>query len=105
MADGARDRIEITLESRIAAVSAADWDALANPPGARRDPFVSHAFLSALEDSRCVGEDTGWAPQIGIDLRVVIFGFEQNARYPDAPPVPLLLPPVAPPPPQAMGKA
>ena len=28
------------------------------------------------------------APQIGVNLRVVIFGFRENARYPDAPPVP-----------------
>jgi peptide deformylase len=28
------------------------------------------------------------APQIGVDLQVVIFGFKQNQRYPDAPPVP-----------------
>ena len=28
------------------------------------------------------------APQIGVDLRLVIFGYERNARYPDAPPVP-----------------
>ncbi|MBC7489834.1 MAG: peptide deformylase [Glaciimonas sp.] len=28
------------------------------------------------------------APQIGINLRVVIFGFKKNARYPDAEPVP-----------------
>lgn len=28
------------------------------------------------------------APQIGVDLRVVIFGFARNERYPDAPPVP-----------------
>lgn len=28
------------------------------------------------------------APQIGVNLQVVIFGFGQNARYPDAPPVP-----------------
>ena len=29
------------------------------------------------------------APQIGEDLQLVIFGFERNERYPDAPPVPL----------------
>ena len=29
------------------------------------------------------------APQIGVDLQVVIFGFASNQRYPDAPPVPL----------------
>ena len=28
------------------------------------------------------------APQIGVDLQVVIFGFDRNERYPDAPPVP-----------------
>ena len=28
------------------------------------------------------------APQIGVDLQVVIFGFERNTRYPDAPQVP-----------------
>lgn len=28
------------------------------------------------------------APQIGINLQIVIYGFKQNARYPDAPPVP-----------------
>lgn len=36
------------------------------------------------------------APQIGVDLQLVIFGFERNERYPDAPPVPttVLLNPV-----------
>ena len=28
------------------------------------------------------------APQIGVDLQLVIFGFERSDRYPDAPPVP-----------------
>ena len=28
------------------------------------------------------------APQIGVDLALVIFGFRQSQRYPDAPPVP-----------------
>jgi peptide deformylase len=28
------------------------------------------------------------APQIGVNLQLVIFGFKQNQRYPDAPPVP-----------------
>jgi peptide deformylase len=28
------------------------------------------------------------APQIGVDLRLVIFGFRNNPRYPDAPTVP-----------------
>ena len=28
------------------------------------------------------------APQIGVNLQLVIYGFQQNARYPDAPEVP-----------------
>jgi peptide deformylase len=28
------------------------------------------------------------APQIGVDLQLVIFGFDTSERYPDAPPVP-----------------
>jgi peptide deformylase len=28
------------------------------------------------------------APQIGVDLQLVIFGFDASERYPDAPPVP-----------------
>ena len=28
------------------------------------------------------------APQIGVDLQLVIFGFARNERYPEAPPVP-----------------
>ena len=28
------------------------------------------------------------APQIGVDLQLVIFGYASNVRYPDAPPVP-----------------
>ncbi len=28
------------------------------------------------------------APQIGVDLRVVIFGFQANPRYPEAAPIP-----------------
>ena len=36
------------------------------------------------------------APQIGVDLQLVIFGFNSSERYPDAPPVPqtILLNPV-----------
>ena len=53
---------EADLTARIAAsvgsLPAADWDALAGPD----NPFVSHAFLTALEDSGSVGPGTGWTP-------------------------------------------
>lgn len=43
-------------------VSAAAWDALANPDPAKFNPFISHAFLSALEESGSATRETGWAP-------------------------------------------
>ena len=41
----------------VGAVDAARWDALAG-----QHPFVSHAFLAALEESASVGPGTGWTP-------------------------------------------
>jgi predicted N-acyltransferase len=54
----------------IAAIDAAAWDACANPPGRsfeeaegeRFNPFITHAFLHALEASGSVGGRSGWAP-------------------------------------------
>lgn len=40
-------------------IAAAEWDACAGPD----HPFVSHAFLSALEDSGSVAAKTGWLPR------------------------------------------
>lgn len=48
----------------LAEISAADWDACANPDDGARpaDPFTTHRFLSALERSGSVGKGTGWTP-------------------------------------------
>ncbi|MBP6014894.1 MAG: N-acetyltransferase [Alphaproteobacteria bacterium] len=46
----------------MAGVARATWDALANPPGAPFNPFVSHAFLAALEASGSATARTGWQP-------------------------------------------
>ena len=51
--------ITLTLHARIAEIAAADWDACAGGD----NPFVSHAFLSAMEDSGSTGRRTGWVPQ------------------------------------------
>lgn len=40
-----------------------DWDRVANPPDSEFDPFLSWDFLQALEQSGCVGEETGWMPR------------------------------------------
>ena len=42
-------------------IAADSWDALANPADQSFNPFVSYAFLSALEDSRSASARTGWA--------------------------------------------
>ncbi len=63
----------IGVAPRIALIEAADWDRCANPSsvgpadaarsvGERFNPFLSHAFLNALEESGTVGGRTGWQP-------------------------------------------
>jgi len=48
-----------------------------------------HALIADLfETMRSVDGAGLAAPQIGVDLALVIFGFGKNQRYPDAPPVP-----------------
>ncbi len=57
MPDGS-DSLAVKVVSRIAEVPAADWDACAGG-----NPFVSHAFLDALEQSGSATADSGWLPQ------------------------------------------
>jgi len=58
----------IKIAGGMAPVDAAAWDACALGPQAAAlgvdpgCPFVSHAFLSALEEAGCVSAETGWAP-------------------------------------------
>lgn len=48
-----------------------------------------HALVADLLDTMEAAHGAGLAaPQIGVDLQVVIFGFTHSDRYPDAPPVP-----------------
>jgi len=56
-----------------------------------------HALIADLFDTMHAANGAGLAaPQIGVNLQLVIFGFGRNARYPDAPAVPetVLLNPV-----------
>jgi predicted N-acyltransferase len=56
---GAPMPLEVRILPEIRAIPEAAWDAL---DGARTVPFLSHAFLHALESTGCVGGDTGWQP-------------------------------------------
>jgi hypothetical protein len=76
-----REQTAVTSELRlevvgsIGSVSAAAWNACANPASERagavpspdeeypHNPFLSYDFLSALEDSKSVGGRTGWQPR------------------------------------------
>ena len=52
------NRVIARIAPGVATLDAAQWDALAGAG----DPFLTHAFLSALEESGSVGEGTGWTP-------------------------------------------
>jgi len=50
------------MAGAVGELPAGEWDALSADDGGCGNPFVSHAFLSALEDSGSVGPGTGWQP-------------------------------------------
>ena len=58
MPDG-RDAFTARTIARIADIEARTWDACAGDA----NPFVSHAFLDALEESGSATEEAGWAPR------------------------------------------
>jgi peptide deformylase len=48
-----------------------------------------HALIADMFETMHAADGAGLAaPQIGVNLQLVIFGFKHNARYPDAPEVP-----------------
>src|SRR5262249_42598447 len=60
--------LRIRVVPAIADIAASQWDACANPaqPESQEyvyNPFISHAFLSALESSASATARTGWQPQ------------------------------------------
>src|SRR5215467_7696055 len=58
MADGS-ERVTVKVVSRLAELSASDWDACAGDD----NPFLSFAFLDALEASGSATAESGWLPQ------------------------------------------
>ena len=48
-----------------------------------------HRLVADMFETMAAAKGAGLAaPQIGVDLQLVIFGFDHNQRYPDAPAVP-----------------
>ncbi len=56
-------QFQLRVQSAIKEISSETWDACANPPERSYNPFISHAFLEALEESGSVRAETGWLPQ------------------------------------------
>ena len=52
------------------------------------DPAIRNLIQDMFDTMAAAGGVGLAAPQIGVGLQVVIFGFEKSERYPDAPPVP-----------------
>ncbi len=50
--------LNLHIGTEMVAIDAAEWDALAGSA----NPFISHAFLQALEKGGAVGGDSGWDP-------------------------------------------
>ncbi len=61
---------------------------VAKPVQAFNSPELKALVEDMFETMRAVDGAGLAAPQIGVDLALVIFGFSKNDRYPDAPPVP-----------------
>ena len=51
------DEYTCRVAASVGSLPAAEWDALT-----QGNPFLTHAFLTALEDSGSVGPGTGWHP-------------------------------------------
>jgi hypothetical protein len=50
-------KFHLEILDRLSDVSASDWNCLLS---ADSGPFLQHAFLSSLEETACVGGNTGW---------------------------------------------
>jgi predicted N-acyltransferase len=63
---GDQNIVSVKIVEKLSQLSAVDWDACAGSD----NPFVSYAFLSALEDSGSATSETGWQPHhlaIGVE--------------------------------------
>ncbi len=63
MPDDTEPMITARIIPGMAHVHAHEWDACANSDPALHNPFVSHAFLLALEEAGCIGGRSGWKAQ------------------------------------------
>mgnify|MGYP003676178013 FL=1 len=58
MPDSSDEALSVEIINDLDRIDAGEWDACAGAG----NPFLSHAFLSALEDSGCATAEQGWMP-------------------------------------------
>jgi predicted N-acyltransferase len=51
------EQYQLEIIDRLSDVPASEWNALLS---SEAGPFLKHEFLSALEETKCVGDNTGW---------------------------------------------
>ncbi|KAG8368918.1 hypothetical protein BUALT_Bualt15G0096400 [Buddleja alternifolia] len=58
-------KLSVSVVSSISEISPTEWDACSiDASGPEKfNPFLSHGFLSSLEESGCAVKETGWVPQ------------------------------------------
>ncbi|XP_020673271.1 uncharacterized protein LOC110092915 isoform X1 [Dendrobium catenatum] len=58
-------QLSVSVVSSLSDISSKDWDACAMDAAGpeKLNPFLTHAFLSSLEESKCAVKETGWLPQ------------------------------------------
>lgn len=55
--------MKLRVVRSVVEIDSKSWDACANPPGTEFNPFVSHGFFYALEQSKSAARKTGWLAQ------------------------------------------
>jgi predicted N-acyltransferase len=77
--------VKLRVIGSLSEIDAGSWDSCANPPGEPVNPFVSYAFLRALEDSESATRQTGWLARHLVlengDVRGVVPCYRKSHSY------------------------
>eukprot|EP00980_Cylindrotheca_fusiformis_P003035 scaffold709_cov197-Cylindrotheca_fusiformis.AAC.3 len=70
-----RNVVQFNLYPSISNISVQEWDSCLAPDGSS-SPFIEHAWLRCLEESKCIDKETGWVPRhVSIKVGGEVCGF------------------------------